>query len=212
MISSFFPEARSATTHPVTSDLDSIEPEWDAGWLGRPRRVLPGVSDLVVEIGRSDTTAVVFQGGEVYPQGVLLQLVIYVRERQEEAQRQLFKALNLHHGRGQFDLSLPPGGLRWGMEFADGARVTSMDDTPYNEVPDGIAHDGWEPDHPVMDGVGMPVHGWGCWQRGIWLWPLPPLPTMRLVCAWPDRGIVETSVEVSTEGLHAAADRARPVW
>lgn len=63
-----------------------------------------------------------------------------------------------------------------------------------------------------MDGVGKPQTTYGCWRRGIWLWPLPPLPTMRVVCAWPDRGIAETSVEVPTAGLHEAAARARPVW
>ncbi|WP_109773455.1 hypothetical protein [Quadrisphaera granulorum] len=63
-----------------------------------------------------------------------------------------------------------------------------------------------------MSRQGRAASSWWCWRRGIWLWPLPPLPTMRFVCAWPDRGIDETSVVVDTDVLQRAAGRAEPLW
>ncbi|MEH3076451.1 MAG: hypothetical protein PGN11_07175 [Quadrisphaera sp.] len=205
--SSFFPEFT-----PSDETDDEPPPFTLPDWEGPPAAVLPGVVDLGVDIGRSDSTVVSIQGVEVYPAGVVLDLAVHLRETGYEAQRRLFAALGLHHGRGQLDLCLGAGGLRWGVELADGRRTTTLDEKPWNERPDDADIEDWYPSHPVMDGAGRPQTSYGCWRRGIWLWPLPPLPTMRVVCAWPDRGIEETSVVVSTEGLHAAAARARPVW
>lgn len=204
---SFFPEFTPS------EETDEEPPPFDLpDWYGPPDGVSPGVVDLGVEVARSDSTVVNVQGAEVYATGVVLGLAVHLRERGREAQRRVFAALELHHGRGQLDLCLGAGGMRWGVELADGSRVTTLDESPWNERPEDTDPAEWNPSHPVMDGVGKPQTSYGCWRRGIWLWPLPPPPTMRIVCAWPDRGIEETSVEVSTEALHQAAARARPVW
>lgn len=205
--SSFFPQFTPSEDH------DEEDPPFQlAYWYGPPHGVRPGVADLGVEIGRSESTVVSVQGADAYPAGVVLDLAVHVREGGREARRRLFAALGLHHGRGQLDLCLGAGGLRWGVELADGRRVTTLDESPWNERPEEADPSEWNPSHPVLDGVGRPQVWYDSWRRGIWLWPLPPLPTMRVVCAWPDRGIEETSVVVSTKGLHAAAARARPVW
>ncbi len=204
---SFFPEPR-----PVDYDPDVVPEELYSSWDGPPQRIRPGVADLVVELGRSDSTVIAVQGAEVYGTGVVFDLVVHPRERGQEALRRFYAALSLHHGRGQLDMALPPGGLRWGVEFADGRKVTTLDESVWNERPDGVEPGEWEPDHPVMDGMGKAASSWWCWRRGIWLWPLPPLPTLRFVCAWPDRGIRETSVEIGTELLHRASARATPLW
>lgn len=204
---SFFPE------FVPSDDPDEEEPPFQpADWYGPPHGVRPGVADLGVEVGRSESTVVSLQGVEAYASGVVLDLAVHVRERGREARRRVFAALDLHHGRGQLDLFLGAGGLRWGVELADGSRATTLDESPWNERPEDADPSDWNPSHPVLDGVGRTQVWYDSWRRGIWLWPLPPLPTMRVVCAWPDRGIDETSVEVPVAALHEAAARATPVW
>lgn len=117
------------------------------------------------------------------------------------------------HGRGALDLALPEGGLRWGLELADGRRVTTVDDwSPWNDLPDGADPAAWTPGRLVLEGLGRPSVSAGSWSRNVWLWPLPPAGPLRLVCARPDRGIAETSATVDATPLVEAAADAAPLW
>lgn len=205
---SFFPDVPD---HRVDDD-DHVVLQASA-WEGPPWHVRPGVAPLSVVVGRSDTTVVQLEGARAYPQGVVLTLVVRVRESGREARRRLFAHLERVHGRGQLDLGLPPGGLRWGVELADGRRVTTMDESPWaQERPDDVEPAGWTPDHPVLEGLGRPAADADRWSRDVWLWPLPPAGRLRVVCAWADRGILETAVEVDAAPLREAAARAEPLW
>ena len=206
---SFFPDAPD---RPVPDDGDDSLLLSSSGWQGPPWHVRPGVAALSVVVGRSQDTAVLLEGARAYPQGVVLRLVVRVCESGREARRRLFAHLERVHGRGQLDLWLPPGGLRWGVELADGRRVTTMDESPWAGLPDGADPREWSPDHPVLEGLGRPG-GWAdTWCRDVWLWPLPPAGRVRVVCAWDDRGIPETAVEVDAAPLREAAARAEPLW
>lgn len=44
------------------------------------------------------------------------------------------------------------------------------------------------------------------------LWPLPPAGRVRVVCAWTDRGIPETAVDVDAAPLREAAAGEEPLW
>ena len=158
------------------------------------------------------STVVLVEGLRCYPAGLVLRLLVQLRERGREARRRVLVQLDVTHGRGQLALSLPPGGLRWGVELADGRRVTTVDDySGWNARPDG-AEDGWLPDRPVLQGLARPTAWGGAWSRDVWLWPLPPPGPLRLVCAWPDRGIEETSTTVDAGPLRAAATGATAYW
>ena len=120
--------------------------------------------------------------------------------------------LDVTHGRGQLNLFLSAGGLRWGVELADGQRVTTADDyTPWNAQPDEWDPH-WVPDRLVLQGLGRATVWGAAWSRDVWLWPLPPSGPLRLVCAWPDRGIAETSTTVDAGPIRQAADQATPLW
>jgi hypothetical protein len=135
-----------------------------------------------------------------------------VRETGREARRRLFTELDVTHGRGQLDLALPVGGLRWGVELSDGRQATTLDESPWATIPDDVDPGGWVPSHPFLDGVGRPtVHG-GTWSRDVWLWPLPPPGPLMLMCAWPDRDVDETATTVDSAPLLEAAAEARPLW
>ena len=45
-----------------------------------------------------------------------------------------------------------------------------------------------------------------------WLHPLPPAPTMQLICAWPRFGIQESRRTVDTTSLLEAASNAHWIW
>lgn len=206
---SFFPAPDDALT---ADDLDD-GPFASPVWAAPPSDVIPGIADLSVDLGRSPDTVVLIEGARAYPQGVLLRLVVRFYETHRRAGRDLIERLNLHHGRGSLGLALPPGGLRWGVQFADGQKVTSLDESPWAAgVPDGVDPAEWVVDHPVMDSIARPSVFMDTWSRDIWLWPLPPPGGLRLACSWPDRGIAETVTEVDAAVLRQAAERSRPLW
>lgn len=208
-MTSFFPEIRASTL--ADDEDDSVIPF--VGWEGPPRRTRAGVADVSVVLGRSSSTVVTLEGARCYPTGVVLGLVVYVGETGREARRRVFAYLDRAHGRGQLSLAWKPGGLRWGLETADGRRVTTLDESPWAAgIPDDADHDTWAPDHPVLEPVGRPSGSADSWAREIWLWPLPPAGPIRLVCEWIDRGIAETVVHVDAAAFREAATRAEPLW
>lgn len=204
---SFFREVRGADPLRVDDAARSPVP-----WAGPPPGVRPGVVALAVELGRSASTVVGVEGARAYGTGVVLRLVVHVRETGREARRRVFAELDVTHGRGQLDLALPVGGLRWGVELADGRQATTLDESPWASLPDGTDPEGWLPPHPFLEGIGRPsVHG-GTWSRDVWLWPLPPPGALRLLCAWPDRAVDETATPCDVAPLRAGAREARPLW
>ena len=206
---SFFPPQRHAGA-PQETDRD--EPWMVPAWDGPDWHTRPGLCPLSVVLGRSATTAVLVEGVRAHPTGVVLRLVVQLRERGREARRRVVTELDVTHGRGQLALSLPAGGLRWGVEYSDGRRVTSVDDySPHEASPDEWDPD-WLPDRPVLRGLGRPTSWGGAWSRDVWLWPLPPPGPLRLVCAWPDRGIAETGTTVDAGPIRQAAAQAVPLW
>lgn len=184
----------------------------DPEWAGPPWHICPGLSPLTVVLGRSSSTAVLVQGIGCYPSGLVLRLVVRLRERGREARRRVWQELDVTHGRGQLSMFLPPGGLRWGVELADGRRVTTVDAySPWNESPPDAAV-AWVPDRPVLEGLARPSVFGSAWSREMWLWPLPPPGPLRLVCSWPDRGVAETTTEVDAGPMRAAAAQAASCW
>lgn len=206
---SFFPDV---VEPPITEQLDDTGSRRDPEWAGPPRDQRPGIAALAVEIGRSDSTVVMFEGARVYSQGAVLVLAVRTSETGLAARRHLHTQLDLHHGRGQLNLFLPIGGLRWGLQFSDGRKVTSLDDSGWVTLPEGTDPAAWAPDRPHLDGASRPSAVADSWRRDMWLWPLPPPGDLLVVCAWPDRGIAETSTIIDSDLLLEAAGRAEPLW
>ena len=119
---SFFPIPSDTL---AADDLDDV-PFSTPVWAAPPADLIPGVAGLSVELGRSTDTVVLLEGARAYPHGVELRLVVRFRETHRRAARDLVERLNLHHGRGSLSVALPAGGLRWGVQFADGQKVTSQ--------------------------------------------------------------------------------------
>lgn len=91
-----------------------------------------------------------------------------------------------------------PGGLRLGVELADGSRAFAEGGP--DESGDG----------PTL--VTRGGHGGGLsYEFGYWLWPLPPAGPLRFACTWPDEGIEETIGELDAP-IRDAAARAVELW
>jgi hypothetical protein len=200
----FFPD-------PPTPDPDDVDADegYQPAWAGPPDDVLPGVVPVELLLARSETTVVLLSGVRAFPEGLAMTLSVRVRGRLGD--------LDLHtevfdgpyrHGVGE---EWQAGRLKWGFEFADGRRATSVD-PPVGQGDDRPWTDReWRPDRPVLSGRG----GGGSRRstdRDYWLWPLPPAGRLRIVVQWPRQGIDATTHELDAQPLLDAAARARPVW
>jgi hypothetical protein len=92
--------------------------------------------------------------------------------------------------------------LRFGIEFADGARATNVrHQTPGDEDP--VA-----PYMRSMAGRGSSTS----WNQGFWVWPLPPPGALAFVCEWPAADIAHTRVEIDAQVVIDAAARSTVVF
>jgi hypothetical protein len=191
-------------------------------WIGPPSGTLPGVVELETVLARTDEVAVCLRGVFAYPTGLSFDVVtmggpdaaeldldphsmMLHRHRHRHRHRR-------HTGRGR-DEELPPEMLRFGLEFADGTRVTNVGNDPWLAMADAGDEDddSFTPRAPTLT-----EHGGGGggtdWEQSYWLWPLPPPGRLTVVCEWPVARIPVTRVELDTAPIHAAAARAQVVF
>jgi hypothetical protein len=91
-----------------------------------------------------------------------------------------------------------------GVELSDGRRCTNLDDSLAFDLDDS----GEQP--RLMPGGGS--GGSRSSSSTLFLSPLPPPGVLRVVCAWPARGLSETITVLSADDILAAAHHARALW
>jgi hypothetical protein len=153
-----------------------------------PERWCPSLDELGraepvrLVLGRSDAAVVVVMGLVVYTTGWVFRAAVLLREPWDSASHVLARP----------GVPEPARRLRFGIEFPDGARATSIDGLPsYQTRPGG----------PVL----MPSGGAGSRPRDRrrlvfdwWVWPLPGPGHITLYCEWPDAGVRLTGTQLST--------------
>lgn len=194
--------------------FESQPPPIKPAWAGPPWHVQPGVTTLSVEIGRSSSTVVQLEGASVYEQGLVLRLVVRIRETDPEQWRRVLRGFTMF-GEHRVHAPLTPPGLTWGVEFLDGRRTSTEAESPWaTGAPEGMEIHAWAPDHPVIEAIGGPPSGFAdSWSREVWLWPLPPPGVLKFFCSWPERSIspTMTATDIGTT-LNEAASQNTPVW
>lgn len=170
-------------------------------WIAAPRGTLPGVVALERVIAQTEKVAVCVTRLAAYPTGFEFDIVTIAAPGVEDVDPMLFE----HHHRlrtGKRDI--PPELLRFGVRFADGAKAT-------NTSGPGFPLGRGTPEGPVFS-LGGGGGGGGDWNQTVWVWPLPPPGPLRFVCEWPAMGIPLTHVEVDSQLVRDASERALVVF
>jgi len=176
-------------------------------WWGAPTNELGVSTGLRVLLVRTDDVAVSVIDAVAFKSGVQLKLVA-ARRRPS-----LADPFELHHQfahRMQAGGDLPPELLRFGVEFSDGRKATSLGSGPAASF-SLHSDEGSEPQGPLL----LPGGGGGDdarWESEFWLWPLPPPGPLAVVIEWPAEGIELTREEVDSAPIIEAASRSEVLW
>jgi hypothetical protein len=167
--------------------------------MGPSSNVLGVAVPLRLVLARTEDVAVAVVDATAYPTG--LEFRIAVRRRGGEANAMEEPPFPFHPRlRGR---EIPPELLRFGVQFSDGRKATSLGRFPRR--PDE------EPSDPVLLPRGGGGGG-GQWDFGCWLYPLPPPGSLTFVCEWPSEGIELTRVEIDASLVLDVAERAEVLW
>jgi hypothetical protein len=170
-------------------------------WIAPPHNVLPGIAPVQVIVARTDETVIAVAGIQAYPTGFSFTLSLRVRNLSAQEEQRL---PYLFDSTDPEDDALAGDFLRFGVQFADGRKATTLEHPPYD--PEGQA-----PDRPVLR-----EHGGGgggtAWDMEYWLWPLPPAGPFAFVCEWSARGIAESRAEIDAAAILEAAESAVILW
>jgi hypothetical protein len=182
-------------------------------WLQAPRNELGVVVPLRVVLARTDQAAVAVVGVTAYTTGVSLRLALRWRSRPgEEGFDEAM--LGMPFGQGAIPQplggELPPELLRFGVQFADGRKATTLGASVAWGVV-AAAGEEKEPRGPILSsssGGG----GEGEWTAEYWLWPLPPPGTLTFAIEWPSKGIELSLLEVDAAPIIDASKSSEVLW
>lgn len=162
-------------------------------WIAAPENVIPATVALDVILARTERVAVWVADALVFPAGITVGLSVKRRPGSGD-----------ERGSAPFFEPSDEGGLRFGVQFADGRKAVAHG---LQEMRPFLAR----PDRPILrprSGGG----GGGLFRSELWLWPLPPEGPITFVCAWPAEGVTEARGQADAAAIIAAASRAREMW
>ena len=188
---------------PPESEPPWIEPE-PKPWHGPPPRALPGRLADTLLLAHTDRVAVAVGDLAAYTTGFTFTLQSIAR-RFDPREWSRFDAFNMGPPRSATE-ELPPELLRFGVEFADGGRATSLD------VFGRHSDDPAEPPQPPLLQPRGGGGGGGYWSHDVWVWPLPPAGPLTFACEWPALDIALSRIDIDAERLREAAGRSRLLW
>jgi hypothetical protein len=173
-------------------------------WICAPENELPGNTELRVIGVQTDDLVIAVQGVQAYSCGWKFNLFITQREYSQDLMNVMFGP--------------PPGmpgaptmeeRLRFGFQFSDGSKVTSMQ--MFHGF--GEDHDPMkEPAGPVMQFCGGGGGGMRTVEHGLWCWPLPSAGEAQFVLDWKSRGISMIEIPIDTAPILDAAKRSEVLW
>jgi hypothetical protein len=175
---------------------------------------------LELVIARTAQVAVCVTRMEAYPSGFELDLVTMTDDEVDELDPLLFESHRLRRIGKATASEIPDEMLRFGVEFADGAKATNTGDRPLTNLAGGTSHVSTAvsqseaqqtPVGPVLH-TGSGGGGGGNWRQNIWIWPLPPAGRLTFVCQWPEAGIELTRHDIDAQPILDAATRAQVLF
>jgi hypothetical protein len=181
-------------------------------WWHAPTNELGVPVPLRVVLARTDQVAVALIGAIAYASGVSLTLDVRIRPTAGNGTDVFNDPLDPFghlmmrtHQTGE----LPPELLRFGVQFADGRKATTVG---------AELRWGWpgseeevEPHGPVLS-AGGGGGGGEQWTTEYWLWPLPPPGRLTFAVQWPSKGIELTMRDVDAGIVIDAGKQAETLW
>ncbi|MDH6451107.1 MULTISPECIES: ankyrin repeat domain-containing protein [unclassified Streptomyces] len=165
-------------------------------------RFAPALLPQLEVAGAGTGTRILVTGWSVWPRSVTLHLSVYRRTRTQggDQRRQ--------------------SGLRVGLLFSDGRRVTSLDGTVTLRIPftgpQGEAREAATEQAigliPLDPGLHHSRRSLFKTDVDLYLPELPPPGQAQLVVEWPDESVPETRTAVDADALRAASQRAVEIW
>jgi hypothetical protein len=172
-------------------------------WIAPPRGYVPGGVALRLVLARNDRVAVALTKLAAYPVGFEFELVVLTADEEEYGLDPMLGGRVRHPGMPRADPEQSM--LRFGIEFADGRRVTNLE----GRFP---CRDDEPPTEPVLRPGGGSSSGGSEWRQDMWIWPLPPAGPLTFVCEWPAAGIPFTKTEIDAQPLLDAAGQAQQIF
>jgi hypothetical protein len=196
MMSDFFefpePDPEPQETHPRAPPP----------WMSAPRGVVAGSVPLDFVLARNERAAVAITHLAAYPVGFKFELLVLAADEDEHELDPMIMGPMRRPGRPLGDAQRDM--LRFGIQFADGTKVTNLADR--------VA---WQRDEapkaPVLRSRGGSSDG-SEWAQDMWVWPLPPAGPLEFVCEWPAAGLELTRVEIDAQLLIDAAARSQLIF
>lgn len=172
-------------------------------WISAPRGVVPGTVPLDLVLARNDRAAVAVTHLGAYPTGFRFDLTVLAADEEDDELDPMIMGPMRRPGMRR-RVEARDEMLRFGIQFADGAKATNVAGRP-----------DWQSDEPPAGPVlrtGGGGGGGGEWTQHMWVWPLPPAGPLAFVCEWPAAGLELTRVEVEAQLFIDAASRAHQLF
>jgi hypothetical protein len=191
-------------------EVDDEENYETPAWLAPPADWVAGVVALELVVAVSEQAAVYLTRLAAYPTGFSVTVEALTRKRTD------ISAFDLMHRRPvrEEDEDPPAELLRFGVEFADNRKATTLGGMFGGSVVMAFGGDGEEP-NPETE-IHLTTHGGGGSDRhsiqDCWIWPLPPQGVVTFACEWPAMEIPETAIELEAATIRDASERAQRVW
>lgn len=174
----------------------------------RPETTVPGSAPAELLLIRTDDAAVWVGGLLAYPNGFSFSMRAVRRLLPDGTVRMPRPATSRPElDADPFRAARPHGGLRIGLQYADGRRAAAGQGVAARLA----AHR--DPDARtlrLMEGSGGGTDH--TWDADFWVSPLPPEGPVTFVAAWPEAGAAESRAELDAAVILAAASRAVDVW
>jgi hypothetical protein len=160
-------------------------------------------------LARADHVAVAVVGVTAYSTGIALTLAVRSRRGMiEDVYEDPFglpfrhPIRHRHHG-GE----LPPEILRFGVQFSDGRKATTVG----GALPGAGGYGEEEPSSPVLT-QGGGGGGGGDYESKFWLWPIPPPGPVTFAVEWPAREIELSNQLADASVFIEASKQSEVLW
>jgi len=186
-------------------------------WFGAPSNELGVGVPLSLLLARTDTVAVAIVGATAFSTGIQLRFATRRRPDLRADDEDGFDVFGddpfeghpfgRFHQRRRGRKEIPDELLRFGVQFSDGRKATTLGASASVDAED----DEKGPAGPVlMQGGGG--GGPSGWEFDFWLWPVPPPGQLTFAVEWPAHGIGVTQHDVEATPLIEASTKSEPLW